>query len=287
VSNSRMKKLALSLSAAITAMYSPAHAQSIRVAVAPSFSSTANDIVAAFGNYYYTNYSLSYGVTLIIKGASEIEADIIAGGNTGPYDLFLSSSIVEPYYLQNNYPTLVSGSSFNYARDVLELYSPSVDVTGGLPYPLTTNFVIPSPTNDTYGAAAAQILASPPWNIPSSSIPGGYVFTEPTVGTTYSVIKKGLYPYGFVAKSQICRYVDGGYIYPANSYYLEYKPNDRAHPYTPLHLNGIALALTARTTAAETELANFISFLTGTADSYGVTNTIGTSIIQSYCFRLP
>jgi molybdate transport system substrate-binding protein len=280
-----MKKLALSLTAAFAVTYSPAYAAStIKVAVAPSFAKAANDIIGAFGNYYYTNYGLSYNVSLFIEDASQIEADIIAGGTTGPFDLFLSSSVDEPYYLQNHYPSLVSGAPFNYARDRLDLYSPSVDVTGGLPYPLTTNFVIPDPTNDTYGAAAAQILASSPWNIPASSIPGGYVFTQPTVGQTYSVIKKGLYSYGFVAKSQICRYVAGTYIYPTGSYHLEYAPNG-AHPYTPQHLNGIAIALT-RTTDQQTELANFIAYLTGTADSYGVTNTGGTSIIQSYCFAL-
>jgi molybdate transport system substrate-binding protein len=282
-----MKKLALSLTAACAVMYSPAHAATtIKIAVAPSFASAASDIIAAFGNYYYTNYGITYNVSLFVRGASYLEADIIAGGTTGPYDLFLSSSVDEPYDLQNNYPTLVSGSPFNYARDRLDLYSPSVDVTGGLPSPLTTNFVIPSPTNDTYGAAAAQILSSSPWNISSSSIPGGYVFTKPNVGQTLSSINRGAFSYGFVAKSQICRSVSGSETYPDGSYHLEYAPQSNSHPYTPLHLNGIAIALT-RTTDQATELSNFIAFLTGTADSYGFTNTTGTDIIQSYCFRLP
>jgi hypothetical protein len=51
-------------------------------------------------------------------------------------------------------------------------------------------------------------------------------------------------------------------------------------------LTGIKLAKT-RTSDQETELANFISFLTGAADSYGDVPADGTSILQSHCFRLP
>jgi molybdate transport system substrate-binding protein len=287
MSNSRMKTLAFGLSAALVMIYSPADAATtIKIAVAPSFAKTANDIVGAFQSYYLATNGLSYSVVLTVKTAQQIEADIIAGGTTGPYDLFLSSSKNEPHDLARNHASLVTGASFNFARDVLELYSTSVDVTGGLPSPLTADFVIPDPTQDNYGAAAAQILASPPWNIPTSSIPGGFVFTRSNVGATYAAVKKGTFGYGFVAKSQICQFANGVHTYPAGSYHDEYKPDDEAHPYAPQHLTGIEIALT-RTTDQATELANFVSFLTGAADSFGVASSIGTSLIQGYCFRLP
>jgi molybdate transport system substrate-binding protein len=271
--NSRMKKLALGLSTPLVMIYSPAHAAAtINVAVAASFAKTANDIVGAFQSYYFTTYGLSYSVALTVDTAQQIEADIIAGGTTGPYDLFLSSSKNEPNDLAKNYPSLVTGASFNYARDVLELYSISVNISGGLPYPLTTNFVIADPTQDNYGAAAAQILASQPWSIPTSSIPGGFVVTRSDVGTSYSAVKKGNFAHGFVAKSQICQYANGVYTYPALSYHHEYKPNDDAHPYATQHLTGIEISL-AGTTDQATELANFVSFLTGAADSNGVANS--------------
>jgi len=184
-----MKKLAVGLSAAFAVICSPAHsASTIKVAVAPTFATAANDIIGAFQSYYFTTYGLAYNVTVVVKGAQQIQADIIAGST---YDLFLSSSVDQPYYLANNYPALVSGSLFNYARDRVDLFSETMDVTGGLPSTLTTNLVIPDPTKDDYGVAAAQILGSSPWNIPESSIPGGYVFTKPSVGSSFAAIDLG------------------------------------------------------------------------------------------------
>jgi hypothetical protein len=61
-----------------------------------------------------------------------------------------------------------------------------------------------------------------------------------------------------------------------------------AHPYDAdlVALTGIRLAKT-RTPYQETELANFISFLTGAADSFGDTPADGTSILLSHRFGLP
>jgi len=282
--SSRMK-LAVGLSAALTMIYAPAQAAStIKVAVAASFAKAASDIIGSFQAYYFANYGLTYNVAFTIDTAQQIQADIIAGGTTGPYDLFLSSSVKEPRQLANQHASLVSGSLFHYARDRLDLYSLTTDVTGGLPSPLTTDFVIPDPTQDLYGAAAAQILAGPPWNIPTASIPTGHVFTRPDAGSTLSAIKTKTYAYGFVAKSQICRSAGGVESYPSGSYHKEYRA--QRDGYTPIRLGGIAIALT-RTTDQQTELADFIAFLTGATDTHGVVVPIGTATIQSYCFRLP
>lgn len=283
--NSRMKKLAVGLSTALAMIHAPAQAASaIKVAVASSFATAASDIIGSFQAYYFATYGLTYNVAFTIDTAQQIEADIIAGGTTGPYDLFLSSSVKEPRDLANHYASLVSGSLFHYARDRIDLYSLTTDVTGGLPNHLTTDFVIPDPTQDVYGAAAAQILAGPPWNIPTASIPTGHVFTRPDAGSTLSAIKKKTYAYGFVAKSQICRSASGVETYPAGSYHKEYRA--RRDGYTPIRLGGIAIALT-RTTDQQAELADFIAFVTGTADTHGVVVPTGPAVIQSYCFRLP
>jgi hypothetical protein len=65
-------------------------------------------------------------------------------------------------------------------------------------------------------------------------------------------------------------------------------PTTAAHPYDAdlVTLTGIKLAR-SRTSDQETELANFISFLTGAEDSFGDVPADGTSILRSHCFRLP
>jgi molybdate transport system substrate-binding protein len=101
----------------------------------------------------------------------------------------------------------VTGKPFAFAVDSLVLYSPSIDVTAGLKNPLTTEFLIPDPDKDNYGEAVAQILASPPWNIPDSAIPGGYVVALPSASVVYAALRfGGRQPFGFVAGSQICKF---------------------------------------------------------------------------------
>jgi molybdate transport system substrate-binding protein len=277
-----MKTLAVGLSTALAMIYSPAQAaSSIRIGVAPSFANAASDIIGSFQAYYFATYGLTYNISFTIATAQQLEANIIAGGTTGPYDLFLSSSVAEPRDLQNHHSTIVSGSLFHYARDRIDYYSATVDVTGGLPNPPPTDFVIPDPTQDNYGAAAAQLLGSPPWNI--TTIPGGHVFVRPTAGSTLSAINFGTYASGFVAKSQICRSAGGVESYPDGSFHHEYRPRDG---YTGIRLAGIAIALT-RTTDQQQQLADFIAFLTGATDTHGIAVTTGTATIESYCFRLP
>jgi molybdate transport system substrate-binding protein len=290
VLSNRIKKLAVGLTAAFMMSHAPAHAApTLKIAVAPNFAVAANNLAAAFAAYYSRNFHLTYSVALVVKSDAQIQADIIAGGTTPPYDLYLGSSPEAIVSLALNLTSAeqqagLIASAFIYAKDGLDLYSPSIDVTGGLPYPLTTNFVMPSPATDNYGVAAALVLGLGPWHIPVTSIPGGYVQTEPTVGTSYAALKLNLYPYGFVARSQICRYSNGTYTYPAGSYHYEYTgPIVQA----PLLLTGVTLANTARTATQNTALANLAAYLTGTADSTGVTTTQGQTLIQSYCFALP
>jgi molybdate transport system substrate-binding protein len=282
------KRLAFGLTAALAATWPlPAGAQ-IVIAAARGLGPAASEIVRAFGFYYGTHRDLNNrgNVSLIVKDAATIKSDIT--GNPATYDLFLSSSSDEPEELAKSNASLVAGKPFAYAVDSLELFSPSIDITAGLKYPLTTEFLIPDPDKDNYGEAVAQLLGSPPWNIPDSAIPGGYVVAVPSAGVVYAALGLGKHPFGFVARSQICTYANRGFSYPPGSYHHEYKPDDPAHPYDAdlVTLTGIKLAR-SRSADQETELANFISFLTGAEDSYGDTPTDGTAILQNHCFRLP
>jgi molybdate transport system substrate-binding protein len=286
--NRLTRRLALGLTAALAAMWSPPADAQIVIAAAGGFGPVASEIVRAFEFHYATHHDLNYrrNVTLIIKDAATIKSDIT--GNPATYDLFLSSSKDEPEQLAKNNGSLVAGKPFAYTVDSLELFSPSIDITAGLKYPLTTEFLIPDPDKDNYGEAVAQLLGSPPWNIPDSAIPGGYVVALPNASVVYAALRFGKQPFGFVARSQVCKYANRVFSYPPGSYHHEYKPDDPAHPYDAelVTLTGIKLAKT-RTSDQETELQNFISFLTGAADSFGDTPTEGTSIIRSHCLGLP
>jgi molybdate transport system substrate-binding protein len=287
--NSVTKKAALGLAAAVAAMWSPpADAEQIVIASARGLGLVASEIVRAFGVYYHTHHGLDYqrGISVIIKDAASLKSDIT--GSPANYDLFLSSSKDEPEELAKDNASLVTGKPFAYAVDSLVLYSPTIDVTAGLKNPLATAFLIPDPDKDNYGEAVAQILASPPWSIPVSAIPGGYVVALPNASMIPAALRIGKHPFGFVARSQICKFANGVASYPPNSYFHEYRPNDPAHPYDQelVTLTGIKLAK-PRTADQDTELANFISFLTGAEDSFGEAPAEGTAILQSHCFRTP
>lgn len=277
--DSKIKKLILGVSAALAMMYSPAYATTtIKIGVAANFSATLNSIISSFQNYYNGS---GYTFVVTVDSTTNLKNAIIAGGATGPYDLFLSADYAAPLALYTSYNSLVVGSPFKYAIGSLELYSGpanTVDISAGLPSPLTTNLVLADPTKAPYGKAASQVLASSPWNI--TTIPSGYVFTRPNINATYSAVQAGTYAYGFVAKSAICQYYSGAEHYVAGTYHHEYLYNDVAHPYTQIQQYGIEIAL-SRTAAQNTELTNFVNFLTG------VGTTLGTAIIQKYCYILP
>lgn len=279
-----VKKLALCLIAGVAIASPQAQAETLKIAVASSFAKTANNLAAAF-QAYYVDYGLSYSVSVSVDSAANLKDSIVAGASSPVYDLFLSSSKKEPHDLAYDYPSLVVGTPFKYAKDFLALYSKSVNIHAGLPYTLDTDFVIPDPTTDIYGAAAAEVLSSHPWYVSSSTIPGGHVFTAPNAGSSYIAVNFGVYAYGFVPNSAICYKGDDGVkTYPAGSYHHVYRPNDEDHPSDKLLMKGVKIART-RTAGEETALSNFIAFLTGVADSNGNTTTIGTGIIESACFK--
>jgi molybdate transport system substrate-binding protein len=282
----RMKKLALGLSAAVAMSWSPAKAD-IQVWVDETFVNAASDLIGAFEAYYFNTYNLNYNVGLSFTLGGSFVSQFNPQANF--VDLYIASTTENPAYLLRHYRPQVIGRPFVFGRDIVSLYSQSVNISAGLPFPLTTTFAIPDPTIDNFGQAAVQILGSRPWRIPPWKIPGGFVKTWQDVGTTQFAIQVGDFPYGFVAKSGICIAFQGTETFPAGSFHHDYEPYDLEHPYEQglVTLTGVALAKTGgRTADQNAELQNFISFLLGTPNVQGATNTTGPAIVKSYCFKL-
>jgi hypothetical protein len=190
-----MKKLVLGVfgGTALAMMCSQADAQ-IAIAADFAFLNPANSIRTNFQFYYSVlhNPRVTYGNAALVSASSAtIENGII---NVSYHvDLFIASSPQQVNDLIANHPGLVVGAPFAVAIDTLDLYSaadffdgiPAVDISAGLPYPLTTQIVIANPATDNYGAAAAQILASRPWNIPTAKlIPNGFGFVSAVFDTS-------------------------------------------------------------------------------------------------------
>jgi molybdate transport system substrate-binding protein len=300
--NSKMKKLALGLSAAVAMMWSAsANAQDVlEIAAEPVFANQALDFGFAFEEFYFTNHNIDYSFGEAVEGGAEIKADLINGKLFA--DLYFSATPEIPKYLARHYPKLVVGRPFTVAMDSLELYSPSVDISAGLPFALTTTFAIPDPTQDNFGAAAFEVISQWPWRIPASlipapfkSIPGSFVLTYPSEGQTFSAIRHGRVPYGFIPRSEVCSYnvTSGTSSYPDGSFHHEYKPFGR-HPYNPELVTVTAIRLAKnRTALQEQALDNYVAFLTGAKDTFGnvVTNkdgfTSGQDVLRSYCLKIP
>lgn len=255
-------------------------ASTIRIGVAANFYGTLQKITAA--------YTLSHpGETFTISwdSTSNLKANIIAGGNSGPYDLFLSADKAAPDSLVASYPTLVVGSDFQYAIGSLILWSNTsgVNISAGLPNPLNTNFVIADPTKAPYGYAAAQVLSSAPWSIPiTTTYPSGFVKTQPNIVATYNAVAAKTYPYGFIHLSAVCsQNLTTGVqtiTAPSANSYKQYLYNDAAHPYNRILQWGVKVNITGRTAAQNTQLDNFVTYLLG--------NTTALNYIRGACYSL-
>lgn len=189
--------LAMTCSAAVGQTISA----TIAVGAPPSLAAALSQITDAFTAFHTFAGHGSYNVTLTVDSTANIKTDIIAGGASGPYDLLLSPDYAT-YDLKLNQPSLVVGDPFVFASDSLALYSASVDISAGLPTQLTQTFVIPDPTQDIYGFAAAQVLITTPGSVVAYA--RNRIQTQPSVGVTQAALDNGNYPFGFVAKSGIC-----------------------------------------------------------------------------------
>ncbi|WP_180982474.1 molybdate ABC transporter substrate-binding protein [Methylocella silvestris] len=282
----KKRKLTFAAVATLAMACSPAYATTttITIGVAANFSTTLNAIINSFSSYYSGTYT--YKFVTVVDSTTNLKNAIISGAGAGPYDLFLSADFAAPQQLYTSYSSLVVGSPFQYATGSLVLWSGAtnhVDISGGLPSPLTTNFVLADPTKAPYGKAASQVLSSAPWSIPTSTTyPSGYAQTRPNINTTYAAVKDGTFPYGFVAKSAVCTKPSTTEVWYDSTHtsHHEYLYNDAAHPYDQIKQYGVKV-VKSRTADQETELTNFLNFLTG------VGTTLGTAKIQYYCYQLP
>jgi molybdate transport system substrate-binding protein len=309
MSNSSMKKLALGLSAATVLWSASADAQvaNLQVFTNVPFSNTAVELSYSFAAAYSILHNLNYNFGIGVMDDGSIESAIIGQNNgqppTGPYgmDVAFFTTPEIPEYLARHYPQLIVGRPFPVAVDSLLLYSSSVNISAGLPSPLTTQIVIPDPTyynlsrhldipNDNFGVAAAEVLEQWPWRIPTwtISLPGSLVANGGAVGTTYAALKFGDFPYGFINRAAVCRADSNGNNQKYNApFYDVYEPFGK-HPYNPMLVTVTAVHL-ARTRDAYTETAvnDLVAYLKGKKDSFGNVQPQGQNLIRSYCYTLP
>lgn len=274
-----MKKLAMGASAALLMSYSfAAHATTtISVGVAANFAGALAAVIANF-EADYPNYSVTY----TSASTGTLTTNIINGGTSGPYDLFLAADTSAPTYLATNYSSLVeSGSQFDYAEGYLTLWSSTkneINVSFGLPSSFVS-LVIGDPSsgvygyNVPYGHAAAQVLSN--YGI---SLPDSRVSTASSIGATYAAVDNGTYPMGFVAKSQTgtCNPSSGAYTPNADTYtYYNYAPGSST--YDAIIQDGIIIART-RTSDQETEVQTFVDYL--------LNNTSSKNTVRSFCYGI-
>lgn len=275
MSSVKLKGLALSALAVASLAASRADAATtINVAVAANFTATMNALIAAF-----KVVNPGTNITFTSDSSSVLQTQIING--TRKYDLFLSADKTRPQQLYTTYPTLITGLPFKYAVGELELWSPKTDVSAGLPATLTQDVVLANPAAAPYGTAAAQVLSAKPWSIPwpSTTYPPvgtAHVFVKNNISTTYTAVKNGTYPMGFIAQSSICRVVSGVKRF-SSGYHHTYAYNV-APKHSRIEQYAIMLINHSRTTAQSNLMRDFVRFMR--------TNPIGQSIVTSYCYSL-
>ncbi|KAF2990037.1 substrate-binding domain-containing protein [Methylocystis sp. MJC1] len=278
MSSMKLKAAALSAFAFATLASPSAFATTINVAVAANFTATLGVLISAFKAVYGSGVD----VTFKSESSAYLQTEII--NHTTAYDLFLSADQSRPQTLATSYPSLVIGSPFLYAVGELELWSPTVDISAGLPSPIPVDIVLADPNKAPYGTAAAQVLSASPWSItwtPGSPYPPSgtaHVFTKSNISLTYSDVSNGVYSYGFVHQSAICKLVSGVKSFTrVAGYHHTYPYNDTTYPHTEIAQYGIKLVNSARTSAQDTVLTNFINFINSTS---------GKNVIKDYCYSL-
>lgn len=251
------KKLAFALFLAMTPF--SLQAQTISVGVAANFSTPLLEIINKF-----QLANSGYYVTLTSKSTGQLETEIIAGGTSGPYDLFLAANAASPQNLYDFHNSLVVGNTFTYAQGYLELWSnkSGVDISAGLPTSFTKT-VIANPGTAPYGYAASQILAASPYGI---TLPDSSVDQKSDITLTYNSIADQTYDYGFVAKSQIC----------TNGVFSGVSHHSYTSGYDPIVQDGIKINRTARTAGENTVLTAFVTYLQ--------TSTGAGDTITKYCY---
>ncbi|HMK88688.1 MAG TPA: molybdate ABC transporter substrate-binding protein [Methylocystis sp.] len=239
----------------------------------------AADLEKVLTNLIIPKFEAATGGTVLVtfSASGTLEDQIIA--KSPQYDLFLSADKTRPETLYTSYPSLVVGAPFFYAQGTLELWSPSVNISSGLPVPLTTNIVIANPATAPYGLAAGTVLQELgvlPSPLPTTW-PYGDVYDSTNIYTTYEAIVAATYKYGFVSQSLICQESNGVKTFPSGTYHHTY-PYNQTPTYSVIDQWGIEIANANRTAAETTLLNEFVAYITGSG--------AGTAYLVDYCFGL-
>jgi ABC-type molybdate transport system substrate-binding protein len=282
----------------------------INLAVASNFygvppsNSAITDIILAFEKQYASS---NYAVTVVDNGATSTLADHIISGNTRKVDLFLAAdtttpedllidhfSLVSPY---NYPPTPTPLYTFNYAQGLLAVLTnwPGLDfscTTGTCGYNpfIYRTAAVADPALAPYGAAAQTLLAG----VYGITVPSNHVQKYPNITATYDAVIARKDTVGFVALSAICH--DGTYptsgtsalvYFPVGQNYYTVAPPNLVYNYNPLTQAGIAVnRKPARTTAQNTELDDFVDFMTDFTTAPSPDSAMITTL-KKYCYSAP
>ena len=219
-------------------------------------------------------------------------------------DLFLAADTATPFDLLTNHFGLVTTYNspippplyiFNYAQGILAILTNirGVDLsceTGTCGYDprVYRTVAIANPALAPYGAAAQAVLTGVYGLVPPLSS-NGVVQEYANITLAYNAVTAKTDPVGFVALSAICS--NGHYPTSGTSalaYFPlgpDFTPSNLINNYNPLTQAGIAIKRT-RTTAQNTELTDFVAFLTDftqapTPDSPMITT------LKKYCYSAP
>jgi molybdate transport system substrate-binding protein len=279
MSKNKFHTLALCAVSIAVLSANPVNATNINVAVAANFTSTLNTIIGAYRT------ATGNTVTVDSNSSAVLQSRIIS--HSVAYDLFLSADLTRPQQLATNNPSLVIGAPFLYAVGELELWSPTNNISAGLPATISQKLALADPSKAPYGTSAAQVLSSSPWSIPYTvgqtaaypPVGTANVFIRPNISQTFSDVKNGLYAYGFVAQSAICTLVNNVKTFTkAGGFHHTYPFSDPAHPHNKIAQYGIKVVNAARTVPQETELTSFVNYL--------LTNATALNTIKNNCYAL-
>jgi molybdate transport system substrate-binding protein len=172
-----------------------ASADEIKVAVASNFTTTMNDIAAAFEASTGHKLSLSYG------SSGKFYAQI---KNGAPFEIFFSADVEKPLQLEKDGLT-VADTRFTYAIGMLALWSSKpglVDTEGKILSQGNFNkLAIANPRLAPYGVAAMQVLEA--LNITKSLKPK--LVQGENIAQTFQFVETGNAELGFIALSQIMK----------------------------------------------------------------------------------
>ncbi|MDH4450167.1 MAG: molybdate ABC transporter substrate-binding protein [Rhodoferax sp.] len=186
--------LRVALGAAWCACSLGARADTVTVAVAANFSSTAQKIAADFSR------TSGHEVRLVPGATGKLYAQI---KNGAPFHILLSADDETPSRLVKEGAALAT-SQFTYATGRLVLWSAQANVVDSQGHVLNTPFTrlaIADPKTAPYGAAAMEVLAQRGL-LPSLQT---RLVQGESIAQAYQFVASGNAPLGFVALSQVMR----------------------------------------------------------------------------------